>query len=60
MFCAKVSLFADRVTNEVNMLCYTGNSEGQKGIGFWIKKEWGEKLIEYKGISDRIAAAVWD
>lgn len=43
--------------NEWLMLCYTGNKEGQRGVGFLIKKAWSEKLMEYKGISDRIVMA---
>lgn len=42
-------------TKAGNLLCYKGNNEGQRGVGFLIKKEWSSKLGEFEGISDRIA-----
>ena len=42
-------------TKKGNLFCYIGNSEGRKGVGFIIRKKWREKLISFKGISDRIA-----
>ena len=42
-----------------NLFCHYG-SLGQRGVGFLINKAWGEKLIMFKGISDRIAVAKFD
>ena len=40
-----------------NLLCHIGNNCGQRGVGFIIKSEWKENLIEFIGINDRIAVA---
>jgi len=38
-----------------NVLCHRGNNEGQRGVGFIIKKEYSRYIREFKGISDRMA-----
>ena len=42
-------------TQERHMICYMGNKEEQKGVGFRMKKNWVKGSLEYKGITDRIA-----
>lgn len=39
------------------MLCYIGNKQGQNGVGFLIGKIWQKNLLEFRGISDRLALA---
>jgi len=43
------------ITKKGNMLSYIGTGDGQKGVGFIIKPEWAKRVVEFRGISDRIA-----
>ncbi len=42
-------------TSEGNILCYVGNEKGQAGVGFLIDKNFKKSIIEFRGITDRIA-----
>ncbi len=43
--------------NNGNLLYYFGQTKGYRGVGFYIKKHLEKRLIEVKGISERIAVA---
>ena len=42
-------------TKENNLLCYKGNISGQRRVGFLINQKWKDKILEFRGITDRIA-----
>ncbi len=42
-------------TREGNILCYVGNEKGQAEVGFWVDKNFKKSMIEFQGITDRIA-----
>jgi len=43
------------MTKNKNLLCYKGIEGGQKGVGFIIKGSLAKNLLEFIGISERIA-----
>lgn len=47
-------------TKNQNLFCYYGDRLGQGGVGFLINCKWVNKLILFKGISERIALAKFD
>ncbi len=38
-----------------NILFHTESTKRQRGVGFLIKNEWKNNILEFQGISDRIA-----
>ena len=55
---AEVRRLGDKIirTKNENLFCFTGTTPGMRGVGFIINSEWKDKIIEYKGINDRIAS----
>jgi len=43
------------ITKNGNLLYHIGDNSGQKGVGFIVKKEPKDKILEVRGISNRIA-----
>lgn len=42
-------------TKNGNLFCFIGTTPGMRGVGFIVDKKWGDNLLEYRGISDRLA-----
>ncbi len=42
-------------TKAGNLFCYSESEGGQKGVGFLIKENLSQNLLEFKGITDRLA-----
>ncbi len=56
---AEVGRAGEAITNTKNgnLFCYIGLQGGRRGVGFFIKKGISGKLMEFKGISDRVTLA---
>ena len=39
-----------KITEEGNMFCHIGNNEGQKGVGFIVRREWVQNINEFNRI----------
>jgi hypothetical protein len=47
----------DKMDN-ADILSYTGETNGQKGVGFIVKKHWKPNIQEIIGISERIVVLI--
>lgn len=41
--------------NNGNWFYYVGESKGYQGVGFYIHKKWTDRVIEIKGVNERLA-----
>ncbi len=38
--------------------CYFGQTKWYRGTGFYINKKWGDKIVEVRGISERVSMLI--